>query len=274
MPGMTRRLRRHARNVVLVTRALRDFLVGFRALRTVGPCVTVFGSARTPPSDPVYTLGRTLGRRLAARGFGVITGGGPGAMEAANRGAFEAGGESIGCNIRLPEEQRPNPYISRGLTCRQFFVRKVLLCRQSYAFVALPGGLGTLDELFEVLTLVQTRRIERFPIVLLGAEYWDPLLALMTRMAERGTIDAADLNLLTVTDDVDAAVEHIVRHVEQRFGVVNSRQADNRTRNWRGAGVASSASALQRRDERGTAGHTPVDVAPVVGVYDAGTPSR
>jgi len=237
---MIPRMRFHARNVVLVWRALRDFATGFRAFHAIGPCVTVFGSARTPPSDAYYAVGRELGRRLAGLGFGVITGGGPGVMEAVNRGAHEAGGESIGCNIRLPLEQLPNPYVSRAVTCRQFFVRKVLLFRYSYAFVALPGGLGTLDELFEVLTLVQTRKIERFPIVLIGREYWTPLVALFQRMAERGTIDAADLDLLTITDEVDVAVDHISRHVGQGFGLVRLASRERRVE-WRGAGVSPSA---------------------------------
>ena len=148
------------RELWLVIRALRDFIAGFRALHFVGPCVTVFGSARCGEDHADYATARDLGRRLAALGFTVMTGGGPGVMEAANRGAHEAGGRSVGCNVKLPAEQRPNRYLDRSVTCEYFFVRKVLLFKYSYAFVALPGGLGTMDELFEALTLIQTRTID------------------------------------------------------------------------------------------------------------------
>jgi uncharacterized protein (TIGR00730 family) len=148
-----------------------------------------------------------------------MTGGGPGVMEAANRGAREAGGRSVGCNVKLPAEQRPNPYLDRSVTCEYFFVRKVLLFKYSYAFVALPGGLGTMDELFEALTLIQTRTIEKFPVVLLGRTYWAPLVQLLQQMVTQRTIDAADLNLLLVTDDLDAVVAHIEQNSVQRFGL-------------------------------------------------------
>jgi uncharacterized protein (TIGR00730 family) len=198
-----------AHNVRLVARAIRDFVDGFRTFRKLGPCVTVFGSARTRTDNPHYEMARRLGRSLAERGFTVVTGGGPGIMEAANRGAHEAGGESIGCNIRLPAEQAGNKYVSRSMTCRQFFVRKVLLFRYSVAFVALPGGFGTLDELFEALTLVQNRKIDRVPIVLIGSAYWLPLVAMLEQMAQHGTIDRSDLDLILLTDDVDVAIAHI-----------------------------------------------------------------
>jgi len=161
-----------------LARAVRiflEFMRGFRALHYVGPCVTVFGSARFKADHPYYDMARDLGARLARVGFTVLTGGGPGLMEAANRGAREAGGRSIGCNIELPTEQRPNPYLDRWITFRHFYVRKVMLVKYSYAFVALPGGFGTLDEMFEVATLVQTGKVKEFPIVLLGQEYWRPL---------------------------------------------------------------------------------------------------
>src|SRR6185436_6522026 len=147
-----------------VIRIAGEFLRGFRRLHFVGPCVTVFGSARFKEDHPYYTLARDIGRRLALAGATVMTGGGPGIMEAANRGAKEAGGYSIGCNIRLPLEQQPNPYLDRWVTFRYFFVRKVLLVKYSYAFVIMPGGFGTLDELFEAVTLIQTRKIESFPV--------------------------------------------------------------------------------------------------------------
>jgi len=207
------------RELGLVLRAVRDFIAGFRALHFSGPCVTVFGSARYPESHPYYTVARHLGAALVRLGFTVMTGGGPGLMEAANRGAREAGGRSVGCNIELPFEQAPNPYLDRSVTCRYFFVRKVLLFKYSYAFVALPGGFGTLDELTEALTLVQTGKIEHFPIVLIGTEYWRPFRNLLDRMATAGTISARDRDLMLVTDDLEEAVHHIRTHAIERFGL-------------------------------------------------------
>ena len=212
------------RELWLVLRALRDFIAGFRALHFVGPCVTVFGSARYEPSHPYYALGREVGRGIADLGFTVMTGGGPGLMEAANRGARDAGGRSVGCNVELPLEQSPNPFLDRSVTCRYFFVRKVLLFKYSYAFVALPGGFGTLDELFEALTLIQTRKIASFPVVLIGVSYWRPLQDLLQRLAIEGTIDAADLDLFLITDDLAVALEHVRRHVAGRFGVEPKRR--------------------------------------------------
>jgi hypothetical protein len=162
-------------------------------------------------------MGREVGRGVARLGFTVMTGGGPGLMEAANRGAHEAGGSSVGCNIALPEEQTPNPYLDRSVTCRYFFVRKVLLFKYSYAFIGLPGGLGTLDELFEALTLIQTRKIANFPVVLLGTEYWQPVQDLLRHLAAEGTINEKDLDPLLVTDSVAEALEHLERHAIDRF---------------------------------------------------------
>ena len=207
------------RELWLVLRAVRDFIAGFRALHFVGPCVTVFGSARYEASHPYYALGCEAGRGIANLGFTVMTGGGPGLMEAANRGAREAGGRSVGCNVELPLEQSPNPYLDRSVTCRYFFVRKVILFKYSYAFVALPGGFGTLDELFEALTLIQTRKIASFPVVLFGVDYWRPLQDLLQRLAAERAIDPADLDLVLITDDVPLALEHIRKHVAGRFGV-------------------------------------------------------
>ena len=203
----------------LVVRALRDFIAGLRALHFVGPCVTVFGSARFPTSHPYYALGREVGAAVARVGFTVMTGGGPGLMEAANLGAREAGGRSVGCNIELPFEQAPNKYLDRSVTCRYFFVRKVLLFKYSYAFVALPGGLGTLDELSEALTLVQTGKIANFPIVLIGREYWQPFVDMLNHMAAAGTVGTADLKLLVITDSVPEAMAHIQRHAIEPFGL-------------------------------------------------------
>jgi uncharacterized protein (TIGR00730 family) len=207
------------RELWLVLRTVRDFIRGFRGLHFVGPCVTVFGSARFGPEHPHYQVGRQVGAQLARLGFTVMTGGGPGLMEAANRGAKDAGGRSVGCNIRLPQEQQPNRYLDHWLTVHYFFVRKVLLAKYSYAFVALPGGLGTLDELSEALTLIQTGKISNFPVVLIGTAYWRSLTALLGEMAAAGAIGAEDLRLLLVTDSVDEAVAHIRTHAIERFGL-------------------------------------------------------
>lgn len=205
-------------------RILLEFLRGFRRLHFVGPCVTVFGSARFPEGHPHYELAREMGARLAEAGFTVMTGGGPGVMEAANRGAREAGGRSVGCNIALPFEQSPNPYLDEMVTCHYFFVRKVLLLKYSYAFVVLPGGFGTLDELTEALTLIQTGKIEQFPVVLMGREYWAPFLEMSQRMIEAGTISPHDLDLMCVTDSVDEAMAHIEEKAVLRFGLARRRR--------------------------------------------------
>src|SRR4249919_1864480 len=169
----------------LVLRVAWEFILGFRTLHFVGPCVTVFGSARFDESHPYYALGREVGRGLARLGFTVMTGGGPGLMAAANRGAREAGGRSVGCNIELPQEQKPNPYLDQWVTFRHFFVRKLMLVKYSYAFIAMPGGFGTLDEIFETATLIQTHKIKDFPLVLVGKEYWQPMLDfLLGRLVE------------------------------------------------------------------------------------------
>jgi uncharacterized protein (TIGR00730 family) len=203
----------------LLFRAMRDFVRGFRALHFVGPCVTIFGSARFGPEHPYYALARDVGRHVSQLGFTVMTGGGPGLMEAANRGARDAGGLSVGCNIQLPHEQAPNEYLDRWVTCHYFFVRKVLLFKYSYAFVVLPGGLGTMDELAEALTLIQTGKIQEFPVVLIGTKYWAPLLALLQEMIREGAVSDADLDLFMVTDDLDAAMRHLELHAVDPFGL-------------------------------------------------------
>ncbi|MDQ2977582.1 MAG: TIGR00730 family Rossman fold protein [Acidobacteriota bacterium] len=208
------------RELYSVLTILWELVKGFRALHFVGPCVTVFGSARFPESHPYYQLARTVGSRLARLGFTVMTGGGPGLMEAANRGAREAGGPSVGCNIVLPQEQKLNPYLDRKVTFRYFFVRKVMLVKYSYAFVVLPGGIGTMDELFEAVTLIQTKKIESFPVVLLGKDYWKPLVAFLNGMVEAGTISRQDLGLLLFTDSVDDAMAHIEKYAVVHFGLV------------------------------------------------------
>jgi uncharacterized protein (TIGR00730 family) len=205
------------RELFLVLRAVRDFIAGFRALHFSGPCVTIFGSARLPEDHPYYALAREVGRRVSLLGFGVLTGGGPGIMEAANRGARDAGGFSAGCNIELAHEQQPNPYLDRWVTCHYFFVRKVLLFKYSYAFIAMPGGFGTLDELAEALTLVQTGKILNFPIILMGTSYWRPLLDQMQHMVDQETLDQADIGLLLATDDVEEVVAHLRTYAIDAF---------------------------------------------------------
>jgi uncharacterized protein (TIGR00730 family) len=195
-----------------VLRILSEFVEGFDALNDVGPAVTVFGSARATTDDPYYAAGRALGAALAHRGFAVITGGGPGIMEAVNRGCQEAGGLSVGCNIELPDEQELNAYVDLGVEFRYFFVRKNMFVKYARGFVIFPGGLGTLDELFESLTLAQTGKIEHFPIVLFGTEYWTGLLDWMRKVVlGRRAISPADMDLMTLTDDPEEAAAMATR---------------------------------------------------------------
>lgn len=198
----------------------KEFLRGFRRLHFVGPCVTVFGSARFKEDHRYYELAREVGRRLAQAGFSVMTGGGPGVMEAANRGARDVDGRSLGVNIELPFEQSPNPYLDLWLEFEYFFVRKVMLLKYSYAFIALPGGFGTLDEVFETATLVQTGKIGRFPLVLVGRDYWEPLLGFVegTMIPER-TIGPEDRDLIFVTDSPQEAVERVLEITIDKFGL-------------------------------------------------------
>jgi len=195
-----------------VLRILSEFVEGFDALNDIGPAITVFGSARTKPDDPYYALGRDLGAALVRRGFAVITGGGPGMMEAVNRGAHEAGGLSVGCNIELPHEQQLNPYVDLGVEFRYFFVRKNMFVKYARGLVIFPGGLGTLDELFESLTLAQTGKIEHFPIVLFGSKYWNGLLDWMRAVVlAHGAMGEDDFALMSVTDDPEEAAEMATR---------------------------------------------------------------
>lgn len=196
-----------------------EFIRGFRALHFVGPCITVFGSARVPERHPYYELARKIGAELARQGFTVITGGGPGLMEAANRGAREAGGRNIGCNILLPHEQGSNPYLDKVVTFYYFFVRKVMLVKYSYAFVIMPGGFGTLDEMSEALTLIQTGKLYDFPVILVGTDYWKGLLEwLRETVLSAGAIQEEDLNYLCVTDD-PAEVARVVRETALKMGL-------------------------------------------------------
>ena len=193
-----------------------EFIRGFRGLHFVGPSVTLFGSARFKEDSPYYGLGRQIARRLAESGFTIITGGGPGIMEACNRGARDVGGRSIGVNILLPFEQGANPYCDQVLTFNYFFVRKVMLVKYSYAFVILPGGVGTLDELYEAITLIKTGKLYDFPLVLVGSAYWKGLLDWMrTTLVPAGAIDAEDVDNLLVTDDPEVAVQAIVRSARE-----------------------------------------------------------
>ncbi len=205
-----------------LSRALRIFfecIKGFRALHFLPPCVTVFGSARFGPDNPWYRMAQGLGADLAKSGFTVMTGGGPGIMEAANRGAKEAGGLSVGCNITLPHEQRPNPHLDRFVEFRYFFVRKVMLVKYSYAFVIMPGGFGTMDELFEVATLIQTGKVQDFPVVLMGKSYWQPLLSFLREvMLAHGTIAQGDIDRILLTDDVQEAVAAVTQGAERQLG--------------------------------------------------------
>ncbi|TDJ70355.1 MAG: TIGR00730 family Rossman fold protein [Planctomycetota bacterium] len=217
-------------------RALRIFfecIYGFRRMHFVGPCVTVFGSARFEPGHRYYALARDLGRRLAAEDITVITGGGPGIMEAANRGAVEGGGFSVGCNIELPQEQEPNPYLNLWLDFRYFFVRKMMLVKYSFAFVAFPGGFGTMDEIFETATLIQTGKIHDFPCVLVGRAYWQPLITFVNEtMKAEGTIGAEDTEFVFVTDSIEEAAEHIL-HRAPRLSARTSRKLKKLRRHLR-----------------------------------------
>ena len=202
-------------------RALRiftQFINGFRRLRGLGPCVTVFGSARFGEGHRYYELAESVGERLAKAGYTVMTGGGPGIMEAANRGAKRGGGRSVGCNIKLPEEQYPNPYLDTFVEFDHFFVRKVMLVKYSHAFVVMPGGFGTLDEIFETVTLIQTGKMKSFPIIAVGSDYWKHLRTfILHTMVEEATISPGDLDLVTVTDSPEEAIELI------QDGLQNSR---------------------------------------------------
>ena len=203
-----------------VLRILSEFVEGFDALNEVGPAITVFGSARTRRDDPYYHAGELLGRALADRGFAVITGGGPGMMEAVNKGCHDAGGLSVGCNIELPHEQSLNKYVDLGVEFRYFFVRKNMFVKYARGFVIFPGGFGTLDELFESLTLAQTGKIEHFPIVLFGSSYWKGLLDWMKeKVLSAGAIAPDDLNLMSITDDPEEAADMATRppplHIEE-----------------------------------------------------------
>jgi uncharacterized protein (TIGR00730 family) len=196
-----------------------EFIKGFRALHFVGPCVTVFGSARFKEDHPYYQQARELSGEIAKLGFTIMTGGGPGIMEAANRGAKDVGGKSVGCNIILPHEQNPNPYLDKSVDIKYFFLRKALLMKYSYAFVVMPGGFGTLDEFFGAITLVQTRKIEMFPIIIFDKEFYQRIIEHNQKMSEAGTISPVDEKLYFVTDSIPEAIEYIKEKSIMAFGL-------------------------------------------------------
>lgn len=200
-------------------KVFKEFIQAFRALHFVGPCITVFGSARFKEDHEYYSRAHDFGKNIAELGFTTLTGGGPGIMEAANRGAFENGGMSVGCNIRLPFEQAHNKYMHKWMTFEYFFTRKTILIKYSYAFVIMPGGFGTMDELFETLTLVQTKTITSFPIVLFGKEFYSELMDVLHMMAKKGTISEEDLSLVLLTDDVHEAMDHIRKYIQQNYKI-------------------------------------------------------
>lgn len=202
-----------------IVKVLLEFIRGFRMLHFVGPCVTVFGSARFEPGDKYYELGLNVGRVVSHMGFTVMTGGGPGIMEAANKGAKMAGGKSVGCNIILPFEQYPNAYLDKFMNFKYFFVRKVLLSKYSFAFIVLPGGFGTLDEFFEALTLIQTQVMKRFPVVLMGKDFHAHLYKHLKAMAEAGTISSVDLDLFLLTDSIEDMEIHLKKFAIEGFGL-------------------------------------------------------
>ncbi len=214
-----------------VIRISWEFIRAFRKLHFIGPSVTIFGSARFTEDHPYYRLTREVGAAVAREGFTVMTGGGPGLMEAANRGARDVGGHSVGVNIVLPQEQAPNPYLDTFMEFRYFFIRKVMLAKYSYAFIAMPGGFGTMDELFEILTLIQTKKIRNYPCILVGVEFWQPLIDFMTeRLVELGTIDDHDMDRLFVTDSPEEAAEHVREAAMARFGLKYRKHPPRRRR--------------------------------------------
>ena len=200
----------HIQDILRTLHIAREFFHGFRTFRNINRCITIFGSARFTEDNPYYQLARETGQALGRAGFTVMTGGGPGIMEAANRGAQEVGTLSVGCNIQLPEEQQPNPYLDIQTEFEHFFVRKVMLVKFSSAFITLPGGFGTLDEIYETLNLIETAKIERLPIVVMGSDYWEPMLQqMMDRMSEHQAIDIDCIKQVFVTDSPEQAVKHI-----------------------------------------------------------------
>ena len=213
-------------------RVFREYMGALRSLHFLGPCVTVFGSARLADGHPYYDLARTAGERLAREGFTVLTGGGPGLMEAANRGAKDAGGRSVGCTILLNEYEAPNDYLDQMVSFRYFFIRKVMLVKYSYGFVIMPGGFGTFDEIFEVATLIHTGKIKDFPVVLIGSEFWQPFLAFMREhVVSLGSISGDELDYFTVTDSPEEAAT-LIREAAIRHHGLRYREVVQQRRRW------------------------------------------
>lgn len=202
-----------------IWKVLWELFLAIRGLHFVGPCITVFGSARFKEDNTYYRSAREFGKLIAQMGFTTITGGGPGIMEAANRGAYENNGMSVGCNIKLPFEQSTNKYLHKSMTFEFFFTRKTMLIKYSYAFIIMPGGFGTMDEFFETLTLVQTKTITGFPIVMFGKEYYKELMEAMEDMVIQGTIAKEDMNLVLLTDDVNEAMDHIRKYIQTNYKI-------------------------------------------------------
>lgn len=209
--------RSRVRELIFAISVLMEFIKGFRKLHFVGPCITVFGSARFDEDHHYYKLAREAGKKIGMLGLTTLTGGGPGIMEAANRGAFENGSRSVGCNIVLPAEQQPNPYMHKWVSIKYFFVRKVLLVKYSYGFIVMPGGVGTMDEFFETLTLIQTATISNFPIVLIGTDYYRDIWEMLSKMKNAKTISEVDLNLVLFTDDIDHAINHLDFYIKKHY---------------------------------------------------------
>jgi uncharacterized protein (TIGR00730 family) len=209
---------------IFAWKVLLEFIKGYRELSFIGPCVTIFGSARYGEDHEYYQLTRKVGAEVAKLGFTIMTGGGPGLMEAANRGAKDVNGRSVGCNILLPQEQQPNPYLDKTVTIRYFFVRKTLLIKYSYAFICMPGGFGTLDELFESITLIQTKKILDFPVIVFGKEYHKEMMAHIQLMKEKGTISAEDDQLFFLTDSIEEAMHILSERSIKQFKLIPEKQ--------------------------------------------------
>jgi uncharacterized protein (TIGR00730 family) len=222
------------RDLFFLCKVLLDFIRGFRVFHFLGPCVTVFGSARFGENQESYEVARKVGHGLARLGFTVMTGGGPGIMEAANRGAKEAGGLSVGCNIGLPTEQKPNAYLDKWVAINYFFVRKVLLSKYSYAFVVMPGGYGTMDEFFEALTLIQTQKTKKFPVIVIGKKYYENLMKHILILRESGAITAEDFNLFLFTDSVEETISFIYEHAVKHFDLHSKPKIKPKPRWWLG----------------------------------------
>ena len=227
--------RSRLKEFTFVIDVMREFIRGFRKLHFVGPCITVFGSARFPEGHQYYELARKVGAEMVQLGFTVMTGGGPGIMEAANRGAKEAGGKSVGCNIVLPTEQHPNPYLDVWVNIDYFFIRKLMLTKYSYGFIVMPGGYGTLDEFFESIVLIQTGKFKRFPVVLMGKEYHSALYLHLQNLVKGKTIHPDDMDLFLFTDSIEEASEHIRKHAVEGFGL--KRHQEIKPMRWLGEKV-------------------------------------